>query len=43
MRGFSMRRALGVTSARRRIARSTGIPTTKTGIKNKIRRKILPF
>ena len=28
---FSWKRALGVTSAKRKIAKSTGIPTTKTG------------
>lgn len=33
--GFSMKRALGITSAKRRFARATGIPTTKQGRKRK--------
>ena len=33
--GFSWKRALGVTSAKRKIARATGIPTTKAGRKRK--------
>ena len=28
---FSLNRALGVTSAKRKIAKATGIPTTKSG------------
>lgn len=36
--GFSAKRALGVTSAKQRIARATGIPTTKQGRRNKVRR-----
>ena len=36
--GFSWKRALGITSAKQRIARATGIPTTKQGRRNKIRR-----
>lgn len=36
--GFSAKRAFGVTSAKQRIARSTGIPTTKQGRRNKVRR-----
>jgi len=35
MSGFSWKRALGVTKARRKIARATGIPTTKSGRKRK--------
>ena len=31
--GFSLNRALGVTSAKQKIARATGIPTTKQGRK----------
>ena len=38
MRGFSWKRALGITSAKRKIAKVTGIPTTKQGRKNKARR-----
>ncbi len=33
--GFSWRRALGITSAKQKIARATGIPTTKQGRKRK--------
>lgn len=36
--GFSAKRALGVASAKQRIARATGIPTTKQGRRNKMRR-----
>lgn len=33
---FSWKRALGVSSAKRKIAKSTGIPTTKSGRQKKI-------
>lgn len=33
---FSLKRALGVTKAKRKIAKATGIPTTKAGRRNKI-------
>jgi hypothetical protein len=33
---FSWKRALGVTSAKRKIAKATGIPTTKQGRRNKV-------
>ena len=33
---FSWTRALGVTSVKRKIAKATGIPTTKQGRRNKI-------
>ena len=33
---FSWKRAIGVTSAKRKIAKATGIPTTKTGRRNKL-------
>lgn len=36
--GFSLNRALGVTSAKQRMARATGIPTTKDGRKRKAQR-----
>ena len=38
MRGFSFswKRALGITAAKQRFARSTGIPTTKAGLERKI-------
>ena len=34
--GFSWNRALGITSAKQKIARATGIPTTKQGQKRKL-------
>lgn len=40
---FSWKRLLGITSMKRKIAKATGIPTTKQGRKNKLRRKLLPF
>lgn len=33
--GFSAKRALGVSSTKSKIARATGIPTTKAGRKRK--------
>jgi hypothetical protein len=33
---FSMKRALGITSAKRKIAKATGIPTTKAGRQRKL-------
>ena len=33
---FSWKRALGITSAKRKVAKATGIPTTKTGRRNKL-------
>ena len=33
--GFSTKRALGVTSAKQKVAKATGIPTTKQGRKKK--------
>ena len=40
--GFSWKRAVGITSAKRKIARYTGIPTTKSGRRNKMRRIMTP-
>ena len=37
---FSWKRALGVTAANRKIAKATGIPTTKSGRRNKAGRKL---
>ena len=37
---FSWKRALGVTSAKRRIARMTGIPTTRSGRQRKVGRMV---
>jgi hypothetical protein len=33
---FSWRRALGITAAKQKFAKSTGLPTSKTGIERKI-------
>lgn len=33
---FSWQRALGITSAKRKIAKATGIPTTKAGRQRKV-------
>ena len=33
---FSWKRALGITDAKRKIAKATDIPTTKTGRRNKV-------
>ena len=33
---FSWKRVLGVTSAKQKFARETGIPTTKAGLEKKI-------
>jgi hypothetical protein len=38
---FSWKRALGITQAKRRIARQTGIPTSKAGVERKIGNMIL--
>ena len=35
---FSWKRALGITKAKRRVARSTGVPTTRTGRQSKLGR-----
>ena len=35
---FSLKRAIGVTSAKQKIAKATGIPTTKSGRRNKLGR-----
>ncbi len=38
---FSWKRALGVTSAKQKFARQTGIPTTKSGLEKKIGSSLL--
>ena len=38
---FSWKRALGITQAKRKIAKETGIPTSKAGIERKIGQTIL--
>ena len=35
LKGFSWKRALGISSAKSKFARATGIPTTKQGRKRK--------
>ena len=35
MKGFSWKRALGISSAKRKISKATGIPLTKQGRKRK--------
>lgn len=38
---FSWKRALGVTGAKQRFARTTGIPTSKAGLERKLGKLIL--
>lgn len=38
--GFSVKRAVGVSKAKNKIARATGIPTTKAGRKRKAQRVV---
>lgn len=38
---FSLKRALGITQAKQKFARETGIPTSKAGIEKKIGNIIL--
>ena len=38
---FSWKRELGITQARQKIARQTGIPTSKAGVERKIGKTIL--
>ena len=38
---FSWRRALGITAAKQKFARETGIPTSMGGVERKIGRSIL--
>lgn len=38
---FSLKRALGITQARQKFARETGIPTTKAGLERKIGKMVL--
>jgi hypothetical protein len=40
VKGFSWKRALGVTRAKQKFARMTGIPTTKRGRQQKIGRLV---
>lgn len=38
---FSWKRALGITQAKQKFVRETGIPTSKAGVERKIGRMIL--
>ena len=38
---FSWKRALGITSAKQKFARQTGIPTTQSGLERKVGRSII--
>ena len=38
---FSWKRAIGITKVKQKVARKTGIPTTKGGVERKIGRTIL--
>ena len=38
---FSWKRAVGVTAAKRKIAKATGIPTTKSGRQRKLGKVIM--
>lgn len=38
---FSWKRAVGITAAKQKIARKTGIPTTKAGLERKIGSAVL--
>ncbi len=38
---FSLKRALGITKAKRKFTKSTGIPTTKAGVERKIGQMVL--
>ncbi len=38
---FSWKRALGITQAKQRIARETGIPTSRAGVERKLGSMIL--
>lgn len=38
---FSWKRALGITQAKQKFARETGIPTSKAGLERKIGKTIL--
>ncbi len=38
---FSWKRALGISAAKQRFARQTGLPTTQSGLERKIGRSII--
>ena len=37
---FSWKRAVGITKAKQKIAKATGLPTTKQGRRNKVGKKL---
>lgn len=38
---FSLKRAVGITAVKQKVARKTGIPTTKQGLERKIGKAVL--
>lgn len=38
---FSLKRALGITKLKRQFTKETGIPTTKSGVEQKVGRTII--
>lgn len=38
---FSLKRAVGITAAKQKIARKTGIPTTRGGLERKIGKTVI--
>lgn len=38
---FSLKRAVGISAAKQKIARKTGIPTTRGGLERKIGRTVI--
>lgn len=40
---FSWKRAVGITSAKQKFARNTGIPTTKSGLERKVGGSVIGF
>ena len=38
---FSLKRAVGITAVKQKIARKTGIPTTRQGLERKVGRIVL--
>lgn len=38
---FSLKRAIGITAVKQKVARKTGIPTTRQGLERKIGRIII--
>ena len=38
---FSLKRAVGITTAKQKVARKTGIPTTRQGLERKVGRMVL--